>query len=724
MKYQKILITIICLLIIFSTCVLAQDEPENLNVLDRWLVWSNSHNLLELELYKQACVYLDQREVDIAKLETQADWQQRQQKVKDTLMEIVGPFPEKTPLNPQITEIAQRDGYRIEKVIFESMPGYYVSSCLFVPNGITEKTPAILKVSGHSILSFRREAYQQVILNLVKKGFIVFAIDPMGQGERIQYTDEEKTTVGIPIDKPTHEHSFANNQCLLSGSCAARYWIWDGMRAIDYLMTRDEVDTSRIGVTGLSGGGTQTAYIAAFDERVKAAAPAGYICGYRKLLGMIGPQDGEQIFIDGEARGLDHADLIEVFAPKPYLIVATTRDYFNIDGARATFREAGRAYQALGNAENLQITVDDFKHGYTKKNREAVYAFFMKAFQVPGNASEEDVEYLTVEELNVTPTGQIASYLDAETISSVNKSETELLVQNLEENRKQMESHLQRVRAKAKELSGFIAPSGDIQITFRGRYHRDGYSVELYAIHGEGDYVIPILLMVPDGEGSFPAVVYLNPEGKARDAAPGGRIEQIVKQGMIVAAADVIGVGETSIDSDYPGRPSYGAVILGRSIVGIHAGDIVRVVNMLKSKDNVDAAAINAVAYNELCPALLHAAVFEPAIHKTALIGAPLSYQEIVSQRIYCYSLGFQWGVPKALTAYDFPDLIGCVAPRKLLLADLNDCKKESASAQLVKREYTFPRAVYAQTGVSGNLKVEKWTADRNINEIIEWLVK
>ncbi|MBN2410472.1 acetylxylan esterase, partial [candidate division KSB1 bacterium] len=282
-------ISVLCFLIILSgSFKFLYSQEENLNVLDQWIEWSNAKNMLALFLNRQAYRYLDIRESEIAQLQTKADWVKRQTQVKETLFKIVGPFPEKTPLKPRVTGVIQKPGYRIEKIIFESMPDYYVTGCVFIPDGIKGKRPAILNVIGHSIESFRKEPYQILIHNLVKKGFIVFAIDPMGQGERIQYTDEEKKQVGLYGESSTREHSYVTNQCFLSGFSSARYWIWDGMRAIDYLLTRKEVDPERIGVTGLSGGGTQTAYIAAFDDRVKAASPAGYICGFRRLLESIG----------------------------------------------------------------------------------------------------------------------------------------------------------------------------------------------------------------------------------------------------------------------------------------------------------------------------------------------------------------------------------------------------------------------------------------------------
>jgi len=273
LKSDYFRISFVFILIILIACnkLIAQ---EDFNVLNKnWLQYSDAPDFLVHHISGQAYNLLDRRTNEIAGLNSLSSWQQRQKFIGRTLLEIVSPFPLKTPLNSNITRIVEKDNFRIEHILFESQPGFFVTSSIFLPAGLkqNDKLPAIIYCIGHSALGYRDDVYQQVILNLVKKGFIVFAFDPVGQGERLEYYDpvSKKSMVG----GPTIEHSYPGTQTLITGSSQARYMIWDGFRAVDYLLTRNEVDPLRIGITGRSGGGTQSAFIAAMDDRIYAAAP-------------------------------------------------------------------------------------------------------------------------------------------------------------------------------------------------------------------------------------------------------------------------------------------------------------------------------------------------------------------------------------------------------------------------------------------------------------------
>jgi len=715
--------------------VSAKKEAENLNVFQQWIKWNNPGSLAITHLTRQAEDYYTTRDEVIAKLKTKGDWQKRQQAVKNKLKEIIGPFPKKEALNPEITGIIQKEGYRIEKIIYEPVPGYYETGCLYIPDNLKGKAPAILNGFGHDQASFREEYYQVIITNLVKKGMIVFAIDPLGQGEHVQYynPDIKFSAIGYSVI----EHCYFGNVCFLAGVSSAKHFIWDGMRAIDYLLTRKEVDPENIGVTGFSGGGTLTSYLMAFDERVKVAIPCSWPTAYRRLIETKGVGDAETVLINALPKGITFEDLLEVRSPKPTLMTFTSRDeYLCLQGALDALREAKKAYASFGKEDNLQLVEDDAKHSLTPKIRLAMYAFFQKHFNLPGSPAEEKTDLPTVEELTVTPTGQIATYKDGKMIFDLNKAESQKLIQNLEQSRKNIAEHLKKVKIKAKKISGFKTPSLDKKRPFmNGKYQRNGYTVQLDAIAGEnGDYAIPILLFKPDDNLEHPAVVYLHSEGKVTDAEPGGEIEKLVKKGYIVAAPDVLGVGETKHTAGRGHQLGYTAVLIGRSMIGIQAGDIIRVVNYLKNRNDVNPLKIGAVAFNEMCPALIHAAAFDSSINNISLIGSLISYQSVAMNRFYRigvtkrpgsddywhpFEIDFTWGVASVLTAYDLPDLMGCIAPRKIVLADSRDPMLEAASTEMIDKELEFPRSVYSSVQARGNLRILKKMDD--LASMVHW---
>jgi cephalosporin-C deacetylase-like acetyl esterase len=709
-------------------------QVENLNVFQQWLIWNNPGSTLIHNLIGQANDYYDIRDGEIAMLSTKNDWLKRQALVKDKLMNLVGPFPEKTPLNVSITAVLHKDGYRVEKIIYESMPDFYVTGCLFIPDKIEGKAPAVLNLIGHNQEAFRAELYQKVYLNLVKKGIIVLAIDPIGQGEHVQYYDPKIkfSSIGYTVI----EHCYFGNQCFLSGVSPGRYFIWDGIRGIDYLLTRDDVDPERIGVTGFSGGGTISSYIAAFDDRVKVSVPCSWSTASRRQLETKGAQDAETIFVRGVAEGITFEDLLEVRAPKPTLLTFVSRDqYLSIQGARESFREANKAYKSFGSEGNLEMVEDDYEHWLTPKIRLKMYEFFMKHFDLPGDPTEEEVEILSAGELTVTPTGQISTSLGGDMVFDVNKRETEILIRNLENSRKDIEKHLDDVVGKAMNISGYsVSYDDDFKPFLNGRYQRDGYTVGKYTIKGEGDYVIPLLLFVPDGNREkHPALVFLHSEGKAAEASLGGEIEKLVHKGYIVAATDVMGTGELKNTAIRAGGAGYTAVLIGRSVVGIQAGDIARTIVYLKSRDDVDKDKVGAVAVGNTCLPLIHAAAFDSSISNITLIGSPISYRSIALNRYYKiglieregggighpYEIEFSWGIAGVLKSYDLPDLIGCIAPRKVVLADLQNQMLEPASTELIEREAAFPRSVYSYKNAIGNLRIV--STCESLGSLVDW---
>jgi hypothetical protein len=614
------------------------------------------------------------------------------------------------------------------------MPDFFVTGVLFVPEGVKAKAPAILYLSGHSASGFRNAPYMTVILNLVQKGFVVLAVDPIGQGERYQYWDPERHA--SRVGEPTLEHSYPGAQCFITGSSLAKYMIWDGMRAIDYLVSRPEVDASRLGVTGRSGGGTQAAYIGAMDPRIKAAAPENYITTFRRLIESRGVQDAEQNFPSGIASGIDLPDLLVARAPQPTLMITTTRDMFSIQGARDARDEVARAFKAFGGDANFLMVEDDAPHASTLKNREALYAFFRKALDLPGPTRDEQVDIMPFEELNATPTGQLATSLRGETVFSLNRAEARKRLDELERLRARPESYRSAVLAAARELSGYRAPGPGDEAVFTGRWQRDGYSVEMYFIQGEGRYVVPFLVFVPGTGGAHPAVVYLHPEGKAADAASGATIEGLVKRGYLVLAPDLIGLGEMG-PGTFQGDASnfrlgsanynywFAAIQVGRSLTGIRAGDVIRTVNYLKGRADADVTRLAAISHGEMSVVLLHAAALDESIEQVALVDPLLSWSSLVLNEYYAPKYA-PHAVAGSLGRYDLADLACTLAPRKLLALGMVDEMGRPAPLTSIDAEFAFVRAAYAAVpGAPGALDIRLEQRTGSLGQVLAgWLEK
>jgi dienelactone hydrolase len=698
---------------------------EDVKLFDFWQYYSDAENAL----YKYFCAVgiqqLEERNAAIENLHSEEDWIKRQSYIREKLLEIIGPFPDKTPLNVRVTGKIQREGYRVEKLIYESLPGYHVTAALFIPDNLKGWAPAILNPIGHSTLSFRRDVYQHTIINLVHKGFVVLAYDPVGQGERLQYYNEE---TGESRFSSTREHSYPGAQCFLSGYSPAKYFIWDGIRGIDVLLSREEVDPDRIGITGLSGGGTSTAQIAALDDRILAAAPACYLTNYQYLLKSRGPQDAEQNLFRFIYHDLDHPDFIAVRAPKPTLIISTTRDFFSIQGARETYLEAGKAYTALGAENNLQMTEEDHGHGFTTKNREAMYAFFQKHLDLPGDATDREVETIPLEELWVTESGQLATSLKGETIHSLNKKLVEDQLLALEASRSRRDDHLSGVREAAARISGFRSPGEFGRGIFSGRYVKDNYSLEKYLIPGSGDYMIPLAMFFPSRQDKGEAILLLHEEGKDHAANSDSLARQLVLKGYTVLLGDLPGIGELGpgyLQGDaYIDRISYNqwfaGILTGTSIVGLRAEDILRMVHFLRTGLEEDYA-LSVLSVGVTGSEVLHAAVFDDAFQRICLVQPFLSFASIALAPDYAPRF-IPNTVAGAIEAYDLADLMALICPRKLLIVNPLMAEGSRADETGAKESLAFPATVFDRKGLGEHFDVLCTEQDQVNPEILKWL--
>jgi len=642
---------------------LAQPRDE-WNFLSDPSVFHDVHGMLPAYLKEKAPALLDGRQRAIARIATMDDLKARQQYLRERMLSYLGGLPERTPLNPHTVGTLDRGDYRVEKIVFESRPAFYVTANLYLPKSGRAPYPAILFPLGHERGAKAHQAWQRCLAGLARRGFVALAWDPLGQGERVQMYDEDLHD--SKVQGSTVEHTIIGMQCLLTGTHVAQYTIWDGMRALDYLLARPEVDARRVGCTGNSGGGTHTAYLSALDDRIQVAAPSCYITSWQRMLESIGPQDAEQVFPLWLKDGLDYPDYLYGFGGKPFLMLTAIRDFFPIGGARATFAEAQQTFARLSLGGNVAMFEADDGHGYSQPRREAAYRWFTRWLEGAENAEPEaPLTLATAEELQCTRTGQVQTeFPGAADVFSLNRK----LAGQLRANRKPSP---ESVRRQARELTHYEAASGPVRITRFGQLDRPEYRAEKLVYETEAGISIPAVLFIPHGgEARKPAIVLADAAGKSAAAAEAA---QLAAKGYIVLAPDLRGFGETqpALDrrdyfvkafGDYENATT--ALLIGKTMAGMRAADVVRGVDLLAARSDVDAARIAVAGRSAAALPALFAALFDDRIRSLALDGMLVSYESVVNERIH-QGLADQI-VPSVLKFFDLPDVIASIAPRRV----------------------------------------------------------
>lgn len=696
-KLKQILIGFLILGVLIPCVVTAQSE--SMDFVSGLEEFRNIKRMVPDYVYRLANDLLTKREAALAAVAHSREVEARGAYIRKRFLEALGgPLPERTPLNPRVVGVLERDGYKIEKVIFESQPGLYVTANFYLPTRGTAPYPAILFPLGHEAGAKAHSAWQQALGSFAQKGFAALAWDTLGQGERVQLYDEDFGQ--SKVFRSTTEHTIVGIQCFLSGDSLARYTVWDGIRALDYLTSRKEVDPNRIGCTGNSGGGTHTAYLAALDDRIKVAAPSCYLTSWRKLLETIGPQDAEQILLPWLQAGLDHADFVHAFAPKPYLMLAAIRDFFSISGTRETYAEARRIYGLFQAPERLQLVEADDGHGYSRPRRLAAYNWFSRWLKgVADEAPEPEVRVASSRELNCTASGQVVTSLGGETVFSLNRKRAAQLDKNLPKlsNGDSLVAFKKEVQDRVRSLTAFENRGGALSVRSYGAIDRTGYRVEKLVYESEPGILVPSLLFVPtDGKASRPAVLYVHGEGKSAQGEPGEDIEELVKKGCVVLSIDVRGTGETRHEgveqgSDFPRYfgdydSAMTSLLVGRPLIGGRMLDLHRGIDLLLNRAEVDQEKVYAFGAGVAAVPVLHAAVLDERIKGVFLQRMLLSYQNVVEKRIHRQIFeNVLWGV---LKYYDLPDLLTSLAPRPVWIINPVDAMGQELPVDTAKKAY------------------------------------
>jgi len=601
-------------------------------------------------------------------LKTKADAEAFVRNVRKKIRESFGPLPEKTPLKPRVTGVVKRDGYHIEKILFESRPGFPVTANLYVPRGRKFPLPGVVGTCGHSNTGKAAGAYQSFAQGLARQGYVVLIYDPIGQGERLQYVDD-KLKPRLRIG--TGEHLHAGNQQFLVNEFFGAWRAWDGIRALDYLLTRKEVDPKHIGVTGNSGGGTMTAWLCGVDQRWTMAAPSCFVTTFRRKFENGLAADTEQCPPKALALGLDHDDFLAAIAPKPVILLAQEKDYTDVRGTEEAFARLKRLYKLLGHEENIALSIGPTYHGFTRHNREAMYGWFNKATGVSDRKNEPELKLEKDRTLWCTPHGQVAA-MKPRTVFDFTRRKAQALKQARKSRlAKPMGKMLQKLLRLPRMPDD--PPSYRISRERGGRGYPTRYHIT-YAVETEPGIQAIVYRLSKERIYSRPprgkkrAVLYVSHASADEELRSEPLIRQLRKDDGNAAfyTVDVRGVGESLPNS--PSKDYVYAIhslMLDRPYVGQRTYDILRVLDFLRAAGHTQ---VHLAATGLGTVPATFAAVLSKQVKQVTLKNALTSYQDVAETEYYRWPLSsFLQGV---LQHFDLPDCYAALKPKKLSLIE------------------------------------------------------
>jgi hypothetical protein len=597
------------------------------------------------------------RQERFARIVTEADLRALQDELRQKALALIGGLPgERTPLNARVTGTIPMDGYRIDKLVFESLPGIHVTALVYVPEGPTGKRPAVLLACGHSPVGKAHPGYQEIAVRLARRGYVVLCWDPVGQGERSQFWDKARGRSRYNL--VCGEHAVLGNFATIAGTSLVRYMVWDGMRAVDYLLTRDDVDGSRLAVTGTSGGGFQSLWIGALDPRIAVVLPSCFPTALPMRM-------ANRIFEDPDSdpeqdppglvsEGIDHPGLLLLAYPRPLHVSAAVLDFFPIEGARKTMREVAAFYRRFGHPDRVALSEGFHKHQYSAENQAKAFAFLDRAFGRPSPASLGEAKTLAPEALWCTPGGQVREDLHGRSLMEAIRDDAKARP------------------AAARTLGELYRGPGDPGIRdwpvvpFAGTTPRDAIAWEAvgshrvgtaildrYRLHHSGGLVTPVLHVRREVGPRREWLVRLDLAGKIR---PGDwpEVDALLAEGHEVLSFDPRGLGETrmrykaaSIDdpalapadeeaayaspvSGVLANHVYNAQLLGRPFLFEMIEDVEIVVRFARTRLGAKEVAIDATGDARLLTRAVAAALPDVALVRAAAAEKAFDWREAV----------------------------------------------------------------------------------------------
>jgi len=683
------------------------------------------------------------RKAALAALRDEPQVRERVHMIRSKVWELIGGPLERTPLNPVIVGSIPRATYRIEKVIFESQPQAYVTAHLYVPTVGSPPFPGILAPLGHAPNGKAYRNYQYVFQTLARKGYVVLAFDPFGQGERHQYLDPH---TGRSRYGPTGEHSQAGRPLLLLGATFAQYRVWDGVRALDYLLSRPEVDPQRIGCTGHSGGGTMTMYLCALEPRIQAAVE---VQGNSENLA--GPSydppgalaDAEQNLIAGLPLGIDRGDLLVAFAPKPLLVCYTPQDAgttyspFYVDATKEIFAELKATYGLRGAGDKVELFASPLPHDFDFFTRRATYTWFNRwlAKADPGN-EEAEFDTSPPDSLNCTRTAEVLTSLGGRSLVQINSDRARALAASslLRQTSADPAALRQRVREQLHGLLGLPSEREPLRPQVLSVSTGQSLTIEEFEFRSEPQIRVPGWLIKPlEAKLPLPTLLYVSEDGKDSILDEPREMDGIVRHGYAFCVIDLRGLGVTAPrfplagplfygyeDPDIKDAYAWASLVLGKPVLGQRVWDLLRCLDYLETRADVDRGRVYLLGVEGGGLATLLAAALDDRPRSILLYRTLANLRSVIESQDY--SLRLPWFVVGFLQQFDLPDLVGALAPKTCWLLNAAGADGERLPESSVRERFNTSAEYYAKNGAEGRLRFLVQPDQEKSQAILSWL--
>lgn len=636
----------------------------------------------------------ERRAGELALLTNTAAIAKRQAWARQSFWTITGGEPERSPLNSRTTGRFERDGYLLEKVVYESRPGVFVTANLYVPKTGKPPYPATLFQMGHSGLGKAYAPYQKCCQSLARLGYVVLAFDPMGQGERIGYPDE--SGVNTKLESIDEEHSIPGRQMMLLGDTASRYQVWDAIRSLDYLAGHSLVDPQRLASVGQSGGATVTMMLGCVDDRLSAAAVSSGNTEDVAVPAFNAPgstDDAEQDFIGSGLIGFDRCDLLYPMAPKPLLLQVSSHDFFGtyspeyLEESRREYQKLAAVYGVLGKPESLEWKSTPLPHGLTYELRLEIYNFFERRLKKSDKHIESEPA-VTLDEPKVLWAG--ASGNVARDFGSLRPFDS---IKRSAANLRRNEEH-----GAWRRMLRLEQPATGLRLRQLASSKLKGTRVIATEVNTSREIWIPAWLFLPDKpDPNSRALIVLNDRGRNAEELEDGAYHRLASNGQIVLAADVRGIGDTrpevgrgnpgyTISHDSEEDFAWASLILGEPMLAGRINDVLALTRALKNEPEAARHPITLAARGRLSVPSLFAFAASTDLESLYLSGGLVSFQNLLETEQYKETLAnFSWDLYRYV---DLPAVAAEATPRRVHLAGAVDATGTVMATDAVKRIY------------------------------------